>query len=140
MSKEDKEALSSFLTDFGDLSSDGRYVGSSRRGHSAEPGAGLNFGTEIEPFGMSDVIQGGIGRAFSFEFGYDQAMTMMTPVGGMDRIYYKFQDAIGMDNIEFGAEVSGMKNVPEGVTVDYVSTANPSRSPPTTQSARSHRT
>ena len=120
LSKEDKEALSSFLTDFGDLSSDGRYVGSSRRGHSAEPGAGLNFGTEIEPFGMSDVIQGGIGRAFSFEFGYDQAMTMMTPVGGMDRIYYKFQDAIGMDNIEFGAEVSGMKNVPEGVTVDYV--------------------
>src|SRR3546814_19012332 len=69
---------------------------------------------------MSDVIQGGIGRAFSFEFGYDQAMTMMTPVGGMDRIYYKFQDAIGMDNIEFGAEVSGMKNVPEGVTVTYV--------------------
>lgn len=46
LSKEDKEALSSFLTDFGDLSSDGRYVGSSRRGHSAEPGAGLNFGTE----------------------------------------------------------------------------------------------
>ncbi|MGW4478126.1 flavin monoamine oxidase family protein [Rhodococcus triatomae] len=122
LTPEDKEKLSSFLRDFGDLSSDGRYLGSSRRGYeggpAAGPGAGLNFGTETKPFGMSDVIQGGIGRAFSFEFGFDQAMQMMTPVGGMDRIMYAFRDRLG-DKIRFGAEVTSMKNVPDGVTVEY---------------------
>ncbi|MGW0172396.1 flavin monoamine oxidase family protein [Rhodococcus sp. NPDC003322] len=119
LTPDDKEALSSFLSDFGDLSSDGRYVGSSRRGYSSEPGAGLNFGTETQPFAMTDVIRSGLGRNFSFEFGYDQAMMMMTPVGGMDRIYYAFRDRIGEDKIHFGAEVTAMKNVADGVTVAY---------------------
>ncbi|MEV6278537.1 FAD-dependent oxidoreductase [Nocardia sp. NPDC051832] len=115
----DKEALSSFLRDFGDLSSDGRYLGSSRRGYDSEPGAGLNFGTPRKPFQMSEVIRGGLGRNISFEFGYDQAMMMMTPVGGMDRIYYAFQREIGPDRILFGAEVTSMKNTPSGVQVEY---------------------
>lgn len=119
LSPDDKEALSEFLSDFGDLSSDGRYLGSTRRGYSGEPGAGLNFGTETEPFPMSDVIRSGLGRNFSFEFGYDQATTMMTPVGGMDRIYYALRDKIGTDRIHFGAEVTSMKNVPDGVAVTY---------------------
>ncbi|QNG21452.1 FAD-dependent oxidoreductase [Rhodococcus triatomae] len=119
LTPEDKDALAEFLSSFGDLSSDGRYVGSSRRGYDSEPGAGLNFGTEKAPHGMEDVIRSGLGRNFSFDFGYDQAMMMFTPVGGMDRIYYAFRDAIGMENIEFGAEVTAMKNVGDGVTVEY---------------------
>ncbi|MGB3170798.1 MAG: FAD-dependent oxidoreductase, partial [Rhodococcus sp. (in: high G+C Gram-positive bacteria)] len=74
LTPDDKDALSEFLSSFGDLSDDGRYIGSTRRGYSSEPGAGLNFGDETKPYGMSDVIQSGIGRNFSFEFGYDQAM------------------------------------------------------------------
>ncbi|MCK0090353.1 NAD(P)-binding protein [Rhodococcus sp. HNM0563] len=119
LSPDDKDALSEFLSDFGDLSSDGRYIGSSRRGFSDEPGAGLDFGTRTEPFAMPDVIRSGLGRNISFEFGYDQATIMMTPVGGMDRIYYAFQEKIGTDKIQFGAEVTSMKNVPDGVTVAY---------------------
>ncbi|MFD4183101.1 flavin monoamine oxidase family protein [Rhodococcus sp. NPDC058514] len=119
LSPQDKEALASFLSDFGDLSSDGRYLGSSRRGYESEPGAGLNFGSETKPFAMSEVIRSGIGRNFSFEFGYDQATMMMTPVGGMDRIYHAFQEAIGTDRIQYGAEVTAMKNVPDGVIVEY---------------------
>ncbi len=120
LTADDKDALSEFLSDFGDLSDDGRYVGSSRRGYSSEPGAGLDFGTETEPFGMSEVIRSGIGRNFSFEFGYDQAMLMFTPVGGMDRIYYAFAESIGEDNIVYGAEVTSMKNTSGGATVEYV--------------------
>ncbi|MFC9474634.1 flavin monoamine oxidase family protein [Nocardia sp. NPDC056952] len=119
LSGADKEALSSFLRDFGDLSSDGRYLGSTRRGYTAEPGAGLNFGEQPKPFPMSDTIRSGLGRNFSFEFGYDQAMMMMTPVGGMDRIYAAFQREIGTQRIHFGAEVSAMKNTPEGVRIEY---------------------
>ncbi len=67
---------------------------------------------------MSDVIQSGIGRNFAFDFEYDQAMTMLTPVGGMDRIYYRFAEEIG-DSLVYGAEVTSMKNTPDGVTVEY---------------------
>ncbi|MEV6278535.1 FAD-dependent oxidoreductase [Nocardia sp. NPDC051832] len=107
LSAADKEALSSFLRDFGDLSSDGRYVGSARRGH------------EPSPFAMSEVIRGGLGRDFSFEFGYDQAMTMLAPVGGMDRIYCAFQREIGTGRIRFGAEITSMTNTADGVRVEF---------------------
>ncbi|MFB8278853.1 flavin monoamine oxidase family protein [Nocardia colli] len=119
LSTADKEALSSFLRDFGDLSSDGRYLGSPRRGYDSEPGAGLNFGAPRQPYPMSDVIRGGLGRNFSFEFDYDQAMMMMTPIGGMDRIYYAFQRKIGMDRIKFGAEATALHNTTDGVRVEF---------------------
>ncbi|MEV0078214.1 FAD-dependent oxidoreductase [Nocardia neocaledoniensis] len=119
LTRDDKEALSSFLRDFGDLSSDGRYLGSTRRGYTAEPGGGLNFGEHPAPFPMSDTIRSGLGRNFSFEFGYDQAMMMMTPVGGMDRIYAAFQREIGTQRIHFGAEVAAMRNTTDGVRVEY---------------------
>lgn len=121
LSREDKDALAEFLTDFGDLSSDGRYLGSTRRGYHSEPGAGLDFGGgATAPYRMSDVIRGGIGRNFTFEFGYDQAMLMFTPVGGMDRIYYAFENAIGAGRIRYGSEVRSLRNTPEGVAVEYV--------------------
>ncbi|QPG45467.1 MULTISPECIES: flavin monoamine oxidase family protein [unclassified Rhodococcus (in: high G+C Gram-positive bacteria)] len=119
LTQADKDALSEFLSDFGDLSGDGRYVGSTRRGYTSEPGAGLDFGTHEPPFAMTDVIRGGIGRNFSFDFGYDQAMMMFTPVGGMDRIYYAFEDRIGTDRIEYGSEVTALQNTTEGVRVEY---------------------
>ncbi|RDI41535.1 flavin monoamine oxidase family protein [Nocardia mexicana] len=119
LSATDKEALSSFLRDFGDLSSDGRYLGTSRRGYESEPGAGTDFGAQRKPYGMSEVIRGGLGRNFSFEFDHDQAMMMMTPVGGMDRIYHAFQDKIGSDRIRYGAEVTAMRNVTDGVRVEF---------------------
>lgn len=125
LTPDDKDALSEFLSSFGDLSDDGRYIGSTRRGYSSEPGAGLNFGDETTPYGMSEVIQSGIGRNFSFEFGYDQAMLMFSPVGGMDRIYYAFADAIGTDNIVYGAEVTSLKNTSDGATVEYVKDGSP---------------
>ena len=42
LSADDKHALAEFLTEFGDLGTDGRYVGSTRRGYSSEPGAGTD--------------------------------------------------------------------------------------------------
>lgn len=119
LSREDKEALSAFLSTFGDLSSDGRYLGSSRRGYNTEPGPGGVVPTQTKPYAMSDVIRSGIGRSFAFEFDYNQAMMMFTPIGGMDRIYAAFQDRIGAHRITYGAEVTALHNTPSGVRVQY---------------------
>ena len=119
LTAEDKQALAEFLEDFGDLGDDGRYVGSSRRGYSSEPGAGTDHGTRLPgPPGLSDVVRSGIGRNFSFELENDQAVMMYTPVGGMDRIYDAFHRKLG-DRVRFGTVVTSMRNVPEGVTVEY---------------------
>ncbi|GAA0902415.1 flavin monoamine oxidase family protein [Pseudonocardia zijingensis] len=119
LSADDKAALAEFLTDLGDLSSDGRYLGSTRRGYAGEPGAGTDYGTQLPPYGMSDVIRSGLGRNFAFDFEYDQATIMMTPVGGMDRIYQAFTDRIGAERVRFGAEVTAVRNTPDGVTVEF---------------------
>lgn len=108
LTRDDKEALSEFLSSFGDLSSDGRYLGSSRAGFNGAPsGAGTDYGDPRKASALSDVVQSGIGRNFSFEFGYDQAMMMYSPVGGMDTIYYRMAESIGPNRVKYGAEITG---------------------------------
>ncbi len=60
-----------------------------------------------------------MGRYFSFEFGYDQAMLMFQPVGGMDRIPEAFARAIGQERIRTGAAVTDINNTGDGVRVTY---------------------
>ncbi|TWD81287.1 monoamine oxidase [Kribbella amoyensis] len=125
----DKDALISFLRSFGAIGTkaDGyRYTGTGgRRGYEVEPGAGLEGGTTATPYALSDVLASGVGNYFSFEFGWDQAMMMFQPVGGMDRIPYAFEKAIGRDKFVYGAQVLGLRNTTEGVTVTYSTGSRP---------------
>lgn len=119
----DKDRLLAFLQDWGAIG--GRtagwgYTGTERRGYSVDPGAGDNAGTPLGPVpSLSDVFASGVGRYFSFEFGYDQAMLMFQPVGGMDRIPAALADAIGRRRIRTGSVVTGITDGPGGVSVTY---------------------
>ncbi|TDC22925.1 flavin monoamine oxidase family protein [Kribbella albertanoniae] len=124
----DKQALIGFLTSFGSIANkDGgfKYTGSGRRGYTVEPGAGTESGTTESPYALSDVFASGVGSYFSFEFGWDQAMMMFQPVGGMDRIPYAFERAIGGEKIRYGAEVLGLRNTSSGVEVTYTTGGRP---------------
>ncbi|MFE9643648.1 flavin monoamine oxidase family protein [Streptomyces sp. NPDC006365] len=119
----DKEGLIAFLQNFGAIKgkADGfAYTGSDRRGYSVEPGAGFEEGTVLGPVpSLSDVVASGVGQRFSFEFGYDQAMLMFQPVGGMDAIPYALAKAIGQDRVTYGAKVTEVKNLSDGAEVTY---------------------
>ncbi|MEU4193230.1 FAD-dependent oxidoreductase [Kribbella sp. NPDC026611] len=121
----DKEALIGFLSSFGSIGNKAAgfaYTGTDgRRGYVVEPGAGLEGGSTAAPYALSDVLASGVGNYFSFEFGWDQAMMMFQPVGGMDRIPYAFEKAIGRDKIRYGSEVTGLRNTGTGVEVSYTS-------------------
>lgn len=123
LTADDKEQLLAFLEDFGDIGgpTDGRaYAGSERRGYSVEPGAGLESGTVLDPVpSLSDVFASGIGHRFSFEFGYDQAMLMFQPKGGMDRIPHALARAIGRERIVYGAEATAVTDRPDGAEVTW---------------------
>ncbi|KIF73989.1 amino acid oxidase [Streptomyces sp. 150FB] len=120
LSADDKERLLSFLTSFGDIGSKLTYTGSEHRGFTVDPGAAGTPGTELGPVpSASEVFASGVGRYFSFEFGYDQAMLMFQPVGGMDRIPAALTKAIGGKKIRTGAVVRKLTDTAHGVTVQY---------------------
>ncbi|MDQ7909217.1 flavin monoamine oxidase family protein [Phytohabitans sp. ZYX-F-186] len=123
LTAEDKERLLTFLRNFGSIGgrADGwKYTGSTRRGYLVDPGAGNEAGTpNLPPYALSDVLASGVGQYFSFEFGWDQAMLMFQPVGGMDRIAYALEDAVGAHHITYGAEVRSLTDKGSGVEVVY---------------------
>ena len=120
LTAEDKERLIAFLRNFGALGTDSKYTGTARRGYAVEPGAGTQSGEVLgPPYQLSDVLQSAIGNYFSFEFGWDQAMLMFQPVGGMDRIPYALAKAIDRQggDIVYGAPVTELSNTAGGVRV-----------------------
>ena len=60
-----------------------------------------------------------IGLDLSFQLGYDQAMMMFQPVGGMDRIAYALAREVGAARLRYGCQVLSLANRPDGVEVDF---------------------
>ncbi|WP_424528835.1 flavin monoamine oxidase family protein [Sphaerisporangium viridialbum] len=123
LTAQDKEKLISFLRGFGSIgnrASGFAYTGNEHRGYSTDPGAGEQPGTILGPVpSLSEVLASGVGQRFSFEFGYDQAMLMFQPVGGMDSIPKAFADAIGKHKISLRSKVTKITDLPDGVEVEY---------------------
>jgi len=119
----DQERLLTFLQSYGAIggaTTDFAYTGTNRRGYASYPGAGDDAGTLLgAPPALSDVFASNVGRYFSFEFGYDQAMLMFQPVGGMDQIPRALSRAIGGHRIQLGAEVTGVTDKGATVEVTY---------------------
>ncbi|MEU4690765.1 FAD-dependent oxidoreductase [Actinoplanes sp. NPDC023714] len=120
LTAEDRQRLLAFLEDFGDIGAAHEYTGSTRRGFSSYPGAGEDAGTPLPgPASLSDVLASEVGRYLSFEFGYDQAMMMFQPVGGMDRIATALAAAAGRHRIRLGARVLTVTGRDADVVVTY---------------------
>src|SRR5262245_16474399 len=110
------EALGRMLRIFGALRRDMTYGGSPRAGYAVGdfPGAGEQAGTLLPPLPLGDVA--GAARVLAFAEGWDQAPTMLQPVGGMDRIPYALARAIGGD-ILYQHEVQQIARVGERARV-----------------------
>lgn len=120
---DDRERLLEFLRAFGELDELDTYTGTSRRGFEIVPQAGAQPGVPLgPPPTVSDVLKSQLGLRFSFELGWDQAMLMFQPVGGMDRIPYAFARAIERlgGRFIYGAEVTEILNTEAGVQVAYL--------------------
>jgi len=116
----DKEKLLAFVRGFGALDKDLAYRGSPRAGYDVPPGAGLDFGKLSEPLALKTLMQSPFWRmATSFPDGYEQAATMLQPVGGMDRIAAAFAQRLDKV-ITYQAEVTGIARAGEsGARVVY---------------------
>jgi monoamine oxidase len=119
LSAEDEEKLLEMVRSFGDLGSDLLYAGSGRAGYTTPPGAGTVAGTANSPIDLSELLQSDFWQ-FKLQFaeGFNQAATMLQPVGGMDQIAQGFVRQIG-DRITYNAPVSQLRKTPNGVRVVY---------------------
>lgn len=124
LTTEDKEKLIEFLRTYGDLNPDLFYKGSSRRGYAVLPGAGLQPGEKSDPYDLNALIQLGFAdytaASEDLEWEYDQQMTMLQPVGGIDQIAKAFERRVG-ERIAFQAEVKEIRKTPNGVRIAYTS-------------------
>lgn len=126
LTQENMEQLIDYLVNEGLLDRDTlTYTGSYRRGYITPPGAGTQEG-EVEPrLAFTDILPyaAEIHRAQGYYLGsvasFSQQMTMMQPVGGMDRLTYALLNAIGNEKVIYGAEVREIRQTAEGVRLVY---------------------
>lgn len=128
----DRQRLLAFLEDWGDIGGKGdgySYTGTDRRGYAVLPGPAEQSGTPLgPPPSLAEVFASQVGRTFSFEFGFDQAMMMYQPVGGMDRIPDALAEAVGSERLRYRTQVQSITNRDTDVEVTYLDRHGSTRS------------
>lgn len=115
----DKERMVSFLRQYGDLSADMFYKGSTRSGYKTFPGVADDAGVAIDPLDMSALLDLDMWNNVVFEDSFDDQATMFQPVGGMDRIPKAIAKKLGPSLISFMSEVREIRRNDKGARIVY---------------------
>ena len=127
VTKEDAERLLDFLRAFGDLKEDYSYTGTERAGYAGPRGGGMETPPLNKPLGLHDLLLANFVKGEFYEDRLDWQATMLQPVGGMDRIAYRFAEIL-RHLIRFRAVVTEIRRTSHGVRVGYSSAERGSHS------------
>jgi len=118
---DDRERIIEFLRQYGDLSPDLLFRGTSRSGFKIPPGAGAELPVVNDPLPMDALLDADLWYGMLVEDDLDWQATMFQPVGGMDRIPAAFAARLNSRAdapvIRYGAVVTGLRQSNSGVTV-----------------------
>ncbi|MES2731068.1 MAG: flavin monoamine oxidase family protein [Bacteroidota bacterium] len=121
MTKEDQQKMIEFLKAEGGLNPDKLYKGNAQRGYVTAPGAGNNPGKLASPYELQELIRAGYVDPYFYnlpDYTYEQQMTMLTPVGGMDQLVKGFQKKLTPQTI-IRAKVREIRKQENGVRIVY---------------------
>ena len=118
MTAHDKERIFAFLKQYGDLTPEKLYKGSSRSGYTEWPSA-QSEGKARDPLPLSLLLDMDLWNGVIFEDIIDQQATMFQPVGGMDAIPKAFEKRLGKV-IQHNCEVTELRRADKGVRVTYL--------------------
>jgi monoamine oxidase len=120
---DDKERIRALLRSFGALDEDMSYRGSARSGYQNPPDGGAEAGTPAAPLDLRAILDAGF-WSYQTNFGenWDQAATMLQPVGGMGRIGQAFGRRLG-SVITYGAEVRSLRRSGDGARIVWRETS-----------------
>jgi monoamine oxidase len=119
LTAHDKERMIAFLRQYGDLSPDLLFKGSTRSGYRTLPGAADQAGEIREPVPLDVLLDMDMWTAMLFEEGFDFQATMFQPVGGMDRIPMAFAKKLG-PVVRPMSEVTAIRRRSSGVSIVYL--------------------
>lgn len=118
LTARDKERMLAFLIDYGDLTPEHLYKGSSRSGYAVLPGAADQVGAIHQPLPLDELLDENMWTGMLFEEGFDFQATMFQPVGGMDHIPMAFARELG-SIVHLDSEVTAIRRSDSGVRVTY---------------------
>lgn len=128
ISADDAERILDFVGRYGNLNSDYFYDGSGRAGYQDPPGAGMKSGDLYAPLPLAELLNSDFWQyKMHFAEGYNQAATMLQPVGGMDEIAKAFARQVG-HLITYNAVVTEIRKTSSGVRIVYTDEATGSAS------------
>jgi monoamine oxidase len=119
LTARDKERLLTFLRQYGDLSEDLLYKGSTRSGYVTLPGAAGEIGVKRDLVPFDTLLDVDMWAGMLFEEAFDFQATMFQPAGGMDRIPMAFARKLG-PVVRLGSEVTAIRRTGNGVSVSYL--------------------
>jgi monoamine oxidase len=119
LTAQDKERMLAFLRQYGDLSPDLLYKGSTRSGYNRLPGPAEEAGIKRDPVPLGVLLDADMWVALLFEESFTQQATMFQPVGGMDRITAAFANRLG-PVVRLTSEVTAIRRAGDGVSVSFV--------------------
>src|SRR5262249_9532296 len=115
----DKERMLEFLREYGDLSPDLVFTGSTQSGYPTLPRPGGEVGVKREPIPLNVLLDVNLWTAMLFEEEFTQQATMFQPVGGMDRIPMAFAKKLG-PIVRLNSEVTAIRRKNNGTSVTYL--------------------
>jgi monoamine oxidase len=115
---DDRERMLVFLREYGDLNPDFLYRGSERSGVKVPAFADLAPMAPNDPLPMHALLDADLWYGMLVEDVLEWQPTMFQPAGGMDRIPFAFASRLE-PVIRYGAVVTGLRQSPAGVTVNY---------------------
>ena len=124
LSKEDTTRLLEFLRGFGDLNSNGKYIGTTRAGFTTSRGAGLVQSMLHQPLKLTELLAADFSKGEFYEEQIDWQATMFQPIGGMDRIPYGFTSSLG-EVLHYECVVKEITTGDRSVTVAYTKSGTP---------------
>jgi monoamine oxidase len=127
LSAHDKERMVAFLRQYGDLTPDLRFKGTTRSGYRTLPGAADQVGVTRDPVPLGVLLDMDMWTDVLFEEGFDFQATMFQPVGGMDRIAMAFARKLGAV-VRLMSEVTAIRRTNSGVAISYLDRRSGKRS------------
>lgn len=118
LTAHDKERVFAFLRQYGDLTPEKLYKGSSRSGFKSWPSA-EQAGVARDPLPLNLLLDMDLWNGVIFEDIIDQQATMFQCVGGMDAIPKAFEKRVGKA-IRFNSPVTALRRKGKGVEVSYL--------------------
>jgi monoamine oxidase len=117
LTSDDRDRMVAFLRQYGDLTTNFSYTGSSRAGWRVAPGAYDQVGVPVDPMPMRTLLDADLWIGILFDELIDWQATMLQPVGGMDQIPRAFAARLG-GRVRCGTEALAIRRTPAGVSIE----------------------